>query len=145
VKPVCCDTSFLFSLYGRDSNTAGALACARTLTAPLTLSVLNQFEFENAIRLSAYRNFIPAADLELMVANFSGELEAGRVVVSPCDLSEVLQEARQLSRLYALAGGFRSFDILIVAVAIHFQARQFLSFDSKQRDLARRAGLKINA
>ncbi len=50
MKPVCCDTSFLVSLYVRDANNLAAHHCLSRLNRPPTLSLFNQFEFEQALR-----------------------------------------------------------------------------------------------
>jgi len=46
---VCCDTSFLFSFYGRDTFTPAALVVAQETV--LYLSPFNEYEFLNAVRL----------------------------------------------------------------------------------------------
>jgi predicted nucleic acid-binding protein len=144
VKPVCCDTSFLFALYGNDLHTARALAYIRKLTQPLTLSLLNEFELENALRFAGWRKLFPAAQITRFLASFDADRKAGRLVVVPCNLAAVLTEARRLSTAYTLAGGHRSFDILHVATALECEAEAFLSFDANQRKLAQAEGLKLN-
>jgi predicted nucleic acid-binding protein len=144
VKPICCDTSFLFALYGSDLHTTKALAYIRKLTQPLTLSIFNEFELENALRFAGWRKLFPAAQIAHFLAAFEMDRKSGRLVVTPCNLAVVLMEARRLSGAYTLAGGHRSFDILHVATALKCGAGEFLSFDANQRRLARAEGLKLN-
>jgi predicted nucleic acid-binding protein len=144
VKPVCCDTSFLFALYGSDLHTAKALAYVRKLTQPLTLSVLNEFELENALRFAGWRKLFSAVQITRFLNAFEMDRKSGRLVVIPCNLAAVLTEARRLSTAHTLAGGHRSFDILHVATALKCGAGEFLSFDANQRKLARAEGLKLN-
>ena len=40
-------------------------------------------------------------------------------------------------------GGHRTLDIFHVATAMHLRATHFLTFDNRQRDLARHAGLEV--
>jgi len=144
VKPVCCDTSFLFALYGSDLYTAKALAYVRKLTQPLTLSILNEFELENALRFAGWRKLFSAVQIINFFNAFEMDRKSGRLVVIPCNLAAVLTEARRLSTAHTLAGGHRSFDILHVATALKCGAGEFLSFDTNQRKLARAEGLKLN-
>jgi predicted nucleic acid-binding protein len=144
VKPVCCDTSFLFALYGSDLHTAKALAYVRKLNQPLTLSILNEFELENALRFAGWRKLFSSAQIARSLSAFETDRESGRLVVIPCNLADVLNEARQLSSAYTLTAGHRSFDILHIAAALGYAAGEFLSFDANQRKLAKAEGLKMN-
>jgi predicted nucleic acid-binding protein len=144
VKPICCDTSFLFALYGSDLHTAKAMAYVRKLTQPLTISLLNEFELENALRFAGWRKLFPAVQITRFLTAFEMDRKSGRLVVVPCNLAGVLTEARRLSSVYTLAAGHRSFDILHVATALKCDAGEFLSFDANQRKLARVEGLKLN-
>jgi predicted nucleic acid-binding protein len=144
VSQICCDTSFLFALYGHDAHTARALAYLRRLTQPLTLSILNEFELENALRYAGWRGLYTAAQMNAFLTAFAADREAGFLVIAPCPLAQIVAGARQLSAARTAIGGHRSFDILHVATALHLGAEQFLSFDLNQRKLARAEGLKLN-
>ena len=144
MKPVCCGTSFLFALYGSDLHTARALAYIRKLTQPLTLSILNEFELENALRFAGWRKLFPAAQIARFLSAFDMDRKSGQLIVIPCNLAAVLNEARRLSKVYTMSGGHRSFDILHVAAALECGAGKFLSFDANQRKLAQAEGLNLN-
>jgi predicted nucleic acid-binding protein len=144
MKPVCCDTSFLISLYGYDGHTQKATAYARHLNQPLTLSVFNQFEFEQAVRLAVWRKLTPPSDGTRFLAGLERDYQSGQSFLTACDLPATIAEARRLSSAYTPNGGYRSFDILHVAVALHLRAELFLSFDTNQRKLAKAEGLKLN-
>ena len=60
-----------------------------------------------------------------------------------CDLAAVFNKAGALSAKYAASTLARSLDILHVAAALTLGARVFVSFDERQRKLARRARLKV--
>jgi len=47
------------------------------------------------------------------------------------------------SRQRTAKGGNRTLDILHVATAVHLGAKQFLTFDARQRELAKYAGLRV--
>ena len=139
---LCCDTSFLFSLYGNDAHTASAVTCVRHRRAPLTLTVLNEYELGNAFRFAEFRRLLPAGQAAQYLADFAADTAGGVLVVSVCNLAAVLTEAKRLSARYTMTEGHRSFDILHVAAAVVLGANEFLSFDTNQKRLASAVGLK---
>lgn len=139
----CCDTSFLFSLYGNDANTPAALAETARLRQALTLSALNQFELENALRFAEFRRALPPGKAAAYLADFEADKAAGRVVLVRCSLAPVLGLARRLSARHTLSGGHRAFDVLHVAAALRLKAGHFLSFDANQRALAKVERLSV--
>jgi predicted nucleic acid-binding protein len=139
-----CDTSFLHSLYLIDSYTRDARAKVQQLKDPadrIALSPFHQYELPNAIRLSVFRGLRDADAGEAILAAFQTDLDDGRFELPTCNLAVVLMEAQRLSSIYTMNGGYRAFDILHVAAALHFGTREFLTFDVKQRKLARAVGL----
>jgi predicted nucleic acid-binding protein len=138
---VCCDTSFLFSLYGRDVHTTRALALVARLGAPLAVTPLNAFEFRNAVRFAVFRRALPCTAAGSILGAFDADLTAGTLEFQSADLDAILAEANRLSRARTEEGGHRAFDILQVAAAAKLSAALFLTFDENQRVLARFAGL----
>jgi predicted nucleic acid-binding protein len=137
------DTSFLFSLYGRDARTAAAQAWIRTTNRPVTLSALARYELGNALRFAAFRKVIAQVHALSALAAFESDLSTGYLQLASCDFASIIEEARRLSGLYSLGGGHRSFDLLHVATARVLKARVFLSFDANQRKLAAAVGLDV--
>jgi predicted nucleic acid-binding protein len=78
-----------------------------------------------------------------MLARLSANIASGAVVIVSVDYAGVLQVAESLSTRFTQNGGHRSFDILHVATALHFGAREFLTFDVNQKRLAKAEGLKV--
>ena len=56
---------------------------------------------------------------------------------------DVLSRAELLSRRHTKTGGHRGLDILHIATALHLDASELLTFDKKQRRLARAAILEV--
>lgn len=135
------DTSFLFSLYGNDAHTATAQAWVRTAKQPIAVTVLNRYEFANAIRFAAFRHVISVVDGQASLTAFETDVTQGFLHPLACDLAAVVHHAERLSRLHTASGGHRSFDILHVAAAQLASAATFLTFDANQRRLAATAGL----
>ncbi|HEY0967211.1 MAG TPA: type II toxin-antitoxin system VapC family toxin [Opitutaceae bacterium] len=133
---IVADTSFLFSLYGADAHTATARAWAMQANLPITITALNRYEFENAIRFAAFRKAISQQDARNSLFAFEADLKNGLLQSASPDLTAIVREAARLSEAHTMNGGHRSFDILHVASARLLKASRFLSFDANQRKLA---------
>jgi predicted nucleic acid-binding protein len=140
---VCCDTSFLFSLYGRDGNTTRAATAAKRSDQPISLTAFNEFELLNAIHLAVFRQLLSPPAGATIIAAFEADLANGNLIIANCNLSQILTEAKRISATNTPIGGFRSFDILHVAAAVQLSAKVFFTFDDNQRALARTVGLKV--
>lgn len=138
----CCDTSFLISLYSIDAHSAVAKKYV-TLNSPLlSVTAFNCFELHQALRFSEFRKVLAPGKAELLLAAFEQDLEKEYHSKITCNLASVLVEAQRLATRYTIQEGYRSFDILHVAAALHLQADVFLTFDHKQKMLAKSEGLK---
>ena len=138
---VCCDTSFIYSAYGHDTNTSHALDALKKIRQPITITLLNEFEFLNALRLSIFRRVITSEMAAAIVAAFEADLELGRIVLDQTNLTLLLLEAKRLSSIYTISAGYRTFEIMHVAGALHLKAEKFLSYDLNQRSLAYLVGI----
>lgn len=140
---ICVDTSFLFALYGSDVHSPLALDWLGEQDKPLSLTSLNEFELHNALNLAEFRRLLPRGGAEQYWSHFDQDRRQGLMVVQPCNLSEVLGVAKNISQSYTVAKGYRSFDILHVAAALQLGASCFLTFDGNQKDLAKAEGLCV--
>jgi len=137
------DTSFLFSLYGNDAHTPKALHWLKTNRTALDLTFLHEFELGNALRFAEFRKAIAPGDAARFLAQFDADKVAGRIRIQPCNLADIVQQAKRLSATHTLVSGHRAFDILHVAAALVMGARQLLTFDANQMTLAKAEGLRI--
>ena len=140
---ICCDTSFLFSVYGNDANSGRALDYLRKEGAPLAVSAFNGFGLANAFRLAEFRKLINAGDGEQFIDQYRQDITEERIVEYPCNLAEVLKRAQQLSANHTMTGGHRGFDIIHVAAALEMGAEAFLTFDRNQSRLAEAEKLNV--
>lgn len=146
---VYSDTSFLCSIYRRQVHTPRALAYKESMTAPLPFTRLLEFEFIQAIRLQIFLHEsdrtkgYSGRDADQMIADWEADIAAGLNILVPADTDAVLRLARTYSLQRTARGGHRTLDILHVATAVHLGAKIFLTFDERQRKLARYAGLKV--
>jgi predicted nucleic acid-binding protein len=141
------DTSFLYGVYLKQTNSRVAAAHADTMKEPLHITELLRYEFRQSLRFQVWRRAanpregIAQMDAEAALNQLEADLLSGVAVLTPCDLLEVLRRADDLSKRHTIPAGYRSFDILHVASALHLRAKEFLSFDDKQRALAQAEGL----
>ena len=134
------DTSFLFSLYVIDANTPAARSVARKLRPAFVLTVLHELELENAIELAVFRGHISAPEARAARQDFEFDLNRWPLRPLPVD---AFARAVTLARRHTARNGTRSLGILHVASAICLRAETFLTFDVRQRCLARAEGLRV--
>lgn len=140
---VCADTSFLFSLYGNDSHSAGARRIAGEIRAPLVVGPLHRLELRNAFRLAVFRKEITLAQCRAVLANIESDLASGVLAEVTPVWSEILDIAESLSSVHADSLGTRAMDTIHVAMAIAVGASGFYTYDARQALLAKKAGLKV--
>jgi len=143
------DTSFLCSLYRRQVHTPRALSHREAMKEPLHFTKLLEFEFIQSIRLQVWLHSSDRTkgysqhEADQMIADWESDVASGVNVLVPCDTDAVLRLARTYSLQRTARYGHRTLDILHVATAIHLGAKEFLTFDSRQRALAKYVGLRV--
>ena len=140
---VFADTSFLISLYGQDVNTAAAKQQVNAYGRPIHVTVINEFEFANALRLLVFRGKITSASRCAQILAYEADKSAGNVVYNPCDTGGIFLRAESISATHTETSGHRAYDILHVSAALRLGATEFWSFDVKQRSLAQAEGLRV--
>ena len=141
------DTSFLCALYRTQDHSARALAFREAMTEPLHITRLLLWEFRQSVRFQAFRHSqnpkvgYPLREAEKMLSDLCDDLREGLVVSVDCDLINILAIGERISKTRTFDGGHRSFDILHIATAIELEAKEFLSFDVNQIQLAAAEGL----
>jgi len=140
------DTSFLMSLYGRDSNSPRAVALVLRHKPVFFLTELGEVEFANAVeRLLFSRRagaFWTPTEARAVRDRFEQHVNAGVFELRPVP-SEAWQTAIRLSHHYTAKLGTRTLDVLHVAMAMNLQPDVFFTFDRRQGKLARAVGLRV--
>jgi predicted nucleic acid-binding protein len=139
-----CDTSFLMALYlESDRLQPQARQLAHRFSSSIPFTLLAELELHNGIR----RNFAAGIiSIQLHYALFRQitDDEADGVLrrysLAP---EEHYAKARELSKKHTPQLASRSLDILHVAAALLLKAETLASFDERQRQLAKKAGLKL--
>ena len=140
--PVYADTSFLVSLYVQDANSARAVADAPK-RLPICFTPLLEHELRNAIRLCVFRRQITTTQREKALHDIESDKTEGVLHTVPLDWPKAWKHAEALGRRHTEALGARGMDILHVASALALKAGRFVTFDERQLELARLAGLEV--
>jgi predicted nucleic acid-binding protein len=115
---------------------------ARTKGA-LPVTEHGRLEVLNGICLAAFRRAISAVALADALASFEEDLAEGRYAQADVLWRATLRRAREIARQHTPAIGCRSLDVLHVATALELGLRSFVTFDRRQRQVARTAGLRL--
>lgn len=137
------DTSVLVKLYVREPETPQAISLVRGFKTPLPLTLLQELELRNALRLKQARGELTSHAASGAERDLQSDIDLGRFEQTPCDAEVIFRRAETLSKAHAATTMCRTLDILHVATAVAIECRQFASFDRRQRELARKAGLKV--
>jgi predicted nucleic acid-binding protein len=137
------DTSLLVSYYVNDANSIRAQALIHAATDPLVFTGLHRLELRNALELGVFRQLLTPTQSQAAWNDLERDIRAGRLFPQPVNWVPVFRAAAQLAARHSGSVGCRSLDILHVAAARNLRARQFLSFDGRQRSLAQQLGLTV--
>lgn len=137
------DSSFLVSLHRADTNHPAANVFMAKAALTLAFTPLHRVEVRNALRNAMANGEMTAADCRLAFRQIEEDLRDGILVHTPVAWTDTFRRADELSEQHAAAEGQRTIDLLHVALALECGAKIFLSFDARQRKLAKAAGLKV--
>ena len=138
------DTSFLACIYIPHADSPKALRWLQRARDPLPFSPIHRHELRNAIRLRVFRGEISAQERIAAFREIDLDVSENVLTHSPIPWTDTFREAEALAAAHTEALGVRSFDLLHVGLAIVLGATRFLSFDARQVELARAAGLKVS-
>ncbi len=137
------DSSFLVSCYLLDVNTSVASKYLLALKEPLPFTALHEIEVRNAMILSVFRGIITADDVTKAWIQVQVDIRRGLLVRTALAWNTVFRRGTRLSSSFSAVIGTRSLDILHVAAATSIRAKHILTFDTRQRTLAMRAGFRV--
>lgn len=146
---ICCDTSFLCSLYRKQVHSPRAIAFMENRSAAVSVTSLLLLEFRQSLRLQVWLHTKDRAkgfskrEAERMATDLASDLKAGVLEIVEVDWAAVHQQAEELSGRHTEKDGHRFADMLHVATALHLEAPEFLTFDENQKKLAQAEGMKV--
>jgi len=139
------DTSFVISWFVPDANHAAAVAHMQSSTLPLRLpwTPWSAVEFNNSARALCARSYLTVASLLALSGQLRGALAAGDLSPKPLPAYTWWLESESISKAHTIKLGVRTLDVLHVAAARVLGAERFLTFDLRQRALAKAVGLTV--
>ena len=136
------DPSALLKLYLHEPESAAMNAWRRRTVGALPIAEHGRLEITNGICLAAFRKSISTEASSDALASFDEDLADGRYVHADVLWRATLRRATTLAREFTPRLGCRALDVLHVATALELHLRVFVTFDVRQRRLARAAGLR---
>ena len=137
------DSSFLVSFYREDNNHVAARAFMQKWAPSLAFLPLHRVELRNALRLAEAQGLFKMEERREAFKEIEQDLRDGFLVHVAIAWSDICRRADELSEKHSARNGQRAIDLLHVAAALESGAKLFLSFDQRQRGLAKAAGLQV--
>ena len=137
------DTSLLISYYINDSHSVSAEAVLHATADPLPFTGLHRLEMRNALALGVFRRILTSAQVSAAWMDVERDLRGGRLVPQTVNWIPAFRAAAQWAALHSPRVGCRSLDVLHVALAKKLNAREFFTFDERQKSLALALGLAV--
>ncbi len=137
------DSAIIVKLYVLEATSSDAIRLVGACPAPYLLTHWQALEVRNAIRLKCFRGEIRQEEMVQSLAAFEQDIIAGRWQRPAYVAATVEQKTEELSAGHSTVLGCRTLDIIHVAAAVVLGAKEFISFDDRQRTLALRVGLTV--
>jgi predicted nucleic acid-binding protein len=137
---VYADTSVLVSLYVSDSHLPAAKELMKS-NPRVFFTPLHLAECFHAIAQQVFQRRISLDQAESAYGDLEKDLKAGVWLEVPLPES-ALVSCSDLARLHGPKLGMRTLDTLHVACALELKAKRFLTFDERQKKLAKAQGMK---
>lgn len=140
---IYADPSALLKLYLKEPESRAMADWRKKVGDPLLVTHHGRVELTNGIGLAAYRGIITDKIHDAAMAALDDDFAQGRYRPGDVLWRATLKRASELSRQHTRSIGCRSLDIVHVASAVELEFRYFATFDVRQQELARLAGLKV--
>lgn len=137
------DTGFVVTLYKTESTTVRAAALMAKQKQSVRMSQFGEIEFINALHLAVFRKEVTPQEAALKRRWFQEDIANGIFTISPVPAALLFTKTAELADRHSARIGTRSLDLMHVAAAIILETDTFLSFDERQRKVAKAEGLKI--
>ena len=140
---IYADTSFLVAVYSPEADSLRALAWLQTACDPLPFTPLQRHELRTGIRLRVFRREITPDQRKQAFQEMEADLQDNTLAHTSIPWTDAFREAEDLAATHVERLGVRSIDLLHVGIARALKATRFLTFDGRQKLLAKAAGLKV--
>jgi predicted nucleic acid-binding protein len=136
------DPSALLKLYLNEPESRAMAAWRAKQAGALAVTHHGRVELGNGLALALHRRLIPQAVYAAALAALDDDFATGRYRQADILWRSTLKRAGELSRQHTPQLGTRSLDVLHVACALELELPRFVTFDERQRRLAKAAGLR---
>lgn len=135
------DTGCLVKLYYPEPDSPQLIALVQG--RPLLFTPLHELEMTNALHLKVFSKSAKTSQAAAARALVAADLESGVLVATDGQWKEAFAEAVQWAEKYSGTLGCRSLDVLHCATARILAATEFISTDTRQKQLATAMGLNL--
>jgi predicted nucleic acid-binding protein len=139
---VYVDPSALARLYIHQDGSRELARWRANTRGSLPVTHHGRTEVINAICRAGFLGQLEEQGLAEALADFSSDFAAGHLRQADILWRAALNRAAELSQRYTPKLGTRSLDVLHVACALELKLDSFLTFDTRQKQLATSVGLK---
>lgn len=137
------DTGVFLKLYTDELESAAIQKFVYAQAERITVTDLHISESVSALRLKAFRQECGEEESSAAVDLLKGDVRAGIIRMVDVDWQHAWLECRLILEQFASKTGSRTLDALHVAIARILGAKQFLTSDKRQSDLAKCVGLSV--
>jgi predicted nucleic acid-binding protein len=142
-ETIYADPSALLKLYLNEPESRVMAMWRGKIRAPLWVTHHGRLELINGIGLAAHRGMVTEAVYDAALAALDHDFAQGLYMQADLLWRATLKRASEISREFTRAIGCRSLDVLHVASALELGLRSFVTFDARQKQLARAVKLKL--
>jgi predicted nucleic acid-binding protein len=142
VEPPYFDTSALRPLFIHEERSQRVSRYLRRHRAAIRITRFGYAELINSIACAVFREDISPAQFSAAVADMDVDLKTQRVTIVDLLWRGAMDRSTQLSRKHTPELGSRMLDVLHVASALELGVKTIITYDQRQMELARSAGLR---
>jgi predicted nucleic acid-binding protein len=135
------DTGCLVKLYYPEPESQKVAVFVRG--KPICFSPLHELEFTNALHLKLFHRSATPAQVQAAAALVETDVKSGVLLPVVANWEKIFCAASDLARRHSATFGCRSLDVLHCAAAMVVEASDFLTTDTRQKQLATAMGLKL--
>jgi predicted nucleic acid-binding protein len=134
----------MVALYLQQQSSLVAATFMQQHGSALPFTPWHRLEVRNAIRLAVFHGAIYPPQGKAQLKQIDADLREETLIVHvPIDWVTVLREAEKLGAAHNESMGCRSGDLFHIAAAVEWGADRFLTFDERQKKMAKAAGLVV--
>lgn len=136
------DTSALRPLFVHEERSRRVIRSLERQRWTIRITRFGYAELINSMACAVFRRDISAAQFAAAIADLDGDLKSQRIMMVDLLWRAAMDRSMQLSRKHTPELGSRMLDVLHVASALELGAKTIVTYDERQIELAKNAGLK---